>query len=429
MTVPQEQPATLDQSVTLDQPITLDQPLTLPCGATLKNRLAKSAMSETLGTPGNRMTPRLPRLYRTWARGGTGLLITGNVMVDQRAIGEPCNVVVEDRRDLPRLRDWARAGKETGAAIWVQINHPGKQAPAALNRRSVSPSALPFEDPGLKRFFHTPKALSEEQIRDIVRRFGETAAIMKEAGFDGVQIHGAHGYLVSQFLSPRHNRREDRYGGSPENRRRFVLEVYDEMRARVGDDFPVSIKLNSADFQKGGFSEDESMAVVEALAARGIDLIEISGGTYEAPRMAGAGVRESTRRREAYFLEYAEQVRQRVAVPLMVTGGFRSREGMVRALADGATDLIGLARPLALDPALSARLLASEDVTSPVAPIRTGIRAVDNAAMMEVSWYTLQLARMGRGKAPLQNAGGLSSLLKIAGTLGWRRLRMGRLRA
>ena len=262
-----------------------------------------------------------------------------------------------------------------------------------------------------------------------MRRFGETAALAKEAGFSGVQIHGAHGYLVSQFLSPRHNRREDAYGGSAENRRRFVLEVYDEIRSRVGDDFPVSIKLNSADFQKGGFTEEESLAVVEALDARGIDLIEISGGTYEAPRMAGQGQRESTRRREAYFLSYAEQVRSRVKVPLMVTGGFRSREGMAAALEDGATDLIGLARPLVLDPAFSNRLLAGEDAVSAVAPIRTGIRAVDNAAMMEVSWYTLQLARIARGKAPLADAGGLSSLLKVAGLIGWRRLRMGRLRA
>lgn len=408
---------------------TLDQSFTLPCGATLKNRLAKSAMSETLGTPGNRVTPRLPRLYRAWAQGGTGLLITGNVMVDGRALGEPCNVVVEDRRDLPRLRDWARAGQETGAAIWAQLNHPGKQAPAALNRRSVAPSALPFEDPGLKRFFHTPKSLSHEEIAVIVRRFGETAAIMKEAGFDGVQIHGAHGYLVSQFLSPRHNRRADDYGGSAENRMRFVLEVYDEIRARVGDRYPISIKLNSADFQQGGFSEEESLAVVETLATRGMDLIEISGGTYEAPRMAGAGVRESTRRREAYFLEYAEQLRQRVRVPLMVTGGFRSRSGMARALADGATDLVGLARPLAVDPALSLKLLAGDEVTSPVAPIRTGIRTVDKAAMMEVSWYTLQLARIARGKAPLPDANGLAALIKVAGVIGWRRLRMGRLRA
>ena len=409
--------------------VTLDQPLELPCGATLKNRLGKSAMSETLGTTDNRVTAKLTRLYRAWARGGTGLSVTGNVMIDRRALGEPCNVVLEDRRDMDRLKAWARAGRENGTHLWMQINHPGKQAPAALNRETVSPSAVPFSDPNLKRFFHVPRALTVAEIEDLVRRFGETAALAKEAGFSGVQIHGAHGYLVSQFLSPRHNRREDAYGGSAENRRRFVLEVYDEIRRRVGDDFPVSIKLNSADFQKGGFTEEESLAVVEALDARGIDLIEISGGTYEAPRMAGQGQRESTRRREAYFLSYAEQVRSRVKVPLMVTGGFRSREGMAAALEDGATDVIGVARPLVLDPAFSNRLLAGEDAVSAVAPIRTGIRAVDNAAMMEVSWYTLQLGRIARGKAPLADAGGLSSLVKVAGLIGWRRLRMGRLRA
>jgi len=409
--------------------VTLDQPLELPCGAVLKNRLAKSAMSETLGTTDNRVTARLTRLYRAWAQGGTGLSVTGNVMIDRRALGEPCNVMLEDRRDMDRLKAWARAGCENGTHLWMQINHPGKQAPAALNRETVAPSAVPFSDPNLKRFFHVPRALTVDEIADLVRRFGETAALAKEAGFSGVQIHGAHGYLVSQFLSPRHNLREDAYGGSAENRRRFVLEVYQEIRSRVGDDFPVSIKLNSADFQKGGFTEEESLAVVEALAERGMDLIEISGGTYEAPRMAGQGQRESTRRREAYFLSYAEQVRARVKVPLMVTGGFRSREGMTSALDEGATDLIGLARPLVLDPAFSNRLLAGEDVVSEVAPIRTGIRAVDNAAMMEVSWYTLQLGRIARGKAPLADAGGLTSLLKVAGLIGWRRLRMGRLRA
>ena len=237
--------------------VTLDQPLELPCGATLKNRLGKSAMSETLGTTDNRVTAKLTRLYRAWARGGTGLSVTGNVMIDRRALGEPCNVVLEDRRDMDRLKAWARAGRENGTHLWMQINHPGKQAPAALNRETVSPSAVPFSDPNLKRFFHVPRALTVAEIEDLVRRFGETAALAKEAGFSGVQIHGAHGYLVSQFLSPRHNRREDAYGGSAENRRRFVLEVYDEIRRRVGDDFPVSIKLNSADFQKGGFTEEE----------------------------------------------------------------------------------------------------------------------------------------------------------------------------
>ena len=193
--------------------VTLDQPLELPCGATLKNRLGKSAMSETLGTTDNRGTAKLTRLYRAWARGGTGLSVTGNVMIDRRALGEPCNVVLEDRRDMDRLKAWARAGRENGTHLWMQINHPGKQAPAALNRETVSPSAVPFSDPNLKRFFHVPRALTVAEIEDLVRRFGETAALAKEAGFAGVQIHGAHGYMVSQFLSPRHNRREASFRG------------------------------------------------------------------------------------------------------------------------------------------------------------------------------------------------------------------------
>ena len=165
--------------------VTLDQPLELPCGATLKNRLGKSAMSETLGTTDNRVTAKLTRLYRAWARGGTGLSVTGNVMIDRRALGEPCNVVLEDRRDMDRLKAWARAGRENGTHLWMQINHPGKQAPAALNRETVSPSAVPFSDPNLKRFFHVPRALTVAEIDDLVRRFGETAALAKEAGFSG----------------------------------------------------------------------------------------------------------------------------------------------------------------------------------------------------------------------------------------------------
>ncbi len=157
--------------------VSLDQPLELPCGAVLKNRLAKSAISETLGTTDNRVTARLTRLYRAWAQGGTGLSVTGNVMIDRRALGEPCNVMLEDRRDMDRLKAWARAGCENGTHLWMQINHPGKQAPAALNRETVSPSAVPFSDPNLKRFFHVPRALTVDEINELVRRFGETAAL------------------------------------------------------------------------------------------------------------------------------------------------------------------------------------------------------------------------------------------------------------
>ena len=269
------------------KPNLLNQPLRLPNGTVLRNRLAKAAMSETLGTYDNRPTPDLVQLYRRWAASGLGLIITGNVMVDRRALGEPGNVAIEDEADLPVLRQWAQAATGQGAAIWAQLNHPGKQSTKGLNAYNLAPSAVPFRK-DMAAFFETPREATPSEIQDIIERFGRSAAICKKAGFSGVQIHGAHGYLVSQFLSPHHNRRSDGWGGTPKKRRRFVLAVYAEIRRQVGPDFPVGIKLNSADFQRGGFTEEESIETIRALADAGIDLIEISGGTYEAPAMSGA---------------------------------------------------------------------------------------------------------------------------------------------
>ena len=375
-------------------------PLVLPSGAVLPNRLLKSAMSETLATPDNRVTPSLARLYRRWAEGGIGLAITGNVMVDGRALGEPGNVVLENDRDLPLLRAWATAGTLRGNALWMQLNHPGKQVPRGLNRESVAPSAVPFA-PQLTRFFATPRALTEPEILDIIARFARSAALAKQAGFTGVQVHGAHGYLVSQFLSPHHNRREDAWGGSLERRMRFVVELYRAIRSAVGPHFPVGIKLNSADFQKGGFSEEESLAVVQTLGELGMDLVEISGGTYEAPVMAkGVKAKESTLRREAFFLEFAEKARAHTRVPLAVTGGFRTRAGIEAALASGALDMVGLARSVAVDPDFPRKILAGDDAVSLVRPQRTGIAAIDRMGMMEIAWYARQLRRMGKGEEP-----------------------------
>ena len=266
-------------------------------------------------------------------------------------------------------------------------------------------------------------------IRD---SFGRSAAICKKAGFGGVQIHGAHGYLVSQFLSAHHNRRNDQWGGSLENRRRFVLAVYAEIRRQVGPDFPVAIKLNSTDFQRGGFTEEESLETIRALVDAGIDLIEISGGTYEAPGM-GVNLNEprkaSTVAREAYFLDFAEKVRSAVKVPLMVTGGFRTAEGMNAALRSGALDVVGLARLLAIDPDAPAALLQGRDSPQQVRPIKTGLKAVDRMGVMEVWWYERQLKRIARGQSPRPHEGGLSAFLKAAFTGGWGTFRTRRLRA
>ncbi|HNV58603.1 MAG TPA: NADH:flavin oxidoreductase/NADH oxidase family protein [Rhodoferax sp.] len=409
----------------------LNQPLHLPNGSVLRNRLAKAAMSETLGTYDNRPTSDLVQLYRRWASSGLGLIMTGNVMIDRRALGEPGNVVIEDEADLPVLRQWAQAATQQGAAIWAQLNHPGKQSTKGLNAYNLAPSAVAFRE-DMAAFFETPREATASEIQDIIERFGRSAAICKKAGFSGVEIHGAHGYLISQFLSPHHNRRNDEWGGSPEKRRRFVMAVYAEVRRQVGADFSVGIKLNSADFQRGGFSEEDSMETVRALADAGIDLIEISGGTYEAPAMGG-GMQESkkasTVAREAYFLEFAETLRANVKVPLMVTGGFRTVAGMNAALRSGTLDVVGLARLLAIDPDASAALLQGRDSPQQVRTISTGIKAVDRMGIMEVLWYERQLKRIARGKAPRPNEGGLSAFLKSALSSGWRTFRTRRLRA
>lgn len=387
----------------------LSQTLTLPCGAVLPNRLAKSAMSEALGTMDNRVTPALERLYGTWAEGGIGLCITGNVMIDRTALGEPGNVAIEDERDLDALKRWAAAGTQGGTQLWMQINHPGKQSPKGLNRENVAPSAIPFRQE-MQAFFATPRELTASEIEALVQRYATTARIAQKAGFSGVQIHGAHGYLVSQFLSPHHNRREDDWGGTPAKRRRFVLAVLAAMRAAVGPQFPIGIKLNSADFQRGGFTEEESLETITALVEAGIDLVEISGGTYEAPAMTGV-VKSTTRDREAYFLAFAEKVRAITRVPLMLTGGFRSLGGMSEALQSGAIDLVGLGRLLAVEPNLPKRLLAGQEPTQVIKPIVTGIKLIDRMALMEVAWYTRQLHRIGKGEAPRPNESGLKAFL------------------
>jgi 2,4-dienoyl-CoA reductase-like NADH-dependent reductase (Old Yellow Enzyme family) len=397
-------------------PSELAKSLRLPCGATLPNRLAKSAMSEQLSDRTNAPTEDLARLYERWAKGGAGLIITGNVMIDRRALGEPRNVVVEDERDLPMLKRWAAAGSANGAAIWMQINHPGRQSPRFLSNESVAPSAVPVS---IKGVFAPPRALTESEIEDIIARFARAAAIAKEAGFAGAQIHGAHGYLVNQFLSPRTNLRQDDWGGTLEKRMRFALEVMRAMRKSVGKQFPIGIKLNSADFQRGGFSEEESMAVVRALADEGIDLLEVSGGTYESAAMIGDAkeLRESSRQREAYFLEYAQKARKLVKTPLMLTGGLRTVKTMESIIAAGDVDIIGMARPFAIEPDLPARILAGAATASATRSHRVGIQAVDG--FVELMWHTQQLHRMGAGHDPDLNRSAWRTLAIALFENGW----------
>ena len=347
--------------------VTLGSELELPCGAVLPNRLAKAAMTEGLATPDGRPTPELERLYGIWADGGSGMLLSGNIIVDADHLERPGNVVIDREPDADmqaRLARWAQAATRQGNHFWAQISHGGRQTQKVVNPHPKSSSDVALALPGGQ--FGQPTPLTTAEIADLVARWAIAARACKDAGFTGVQVHGAHGYLVSQFLSPRVNRRTDEYGGSLENRARFLLDIVAAVRAAVGPGFPVSVKLNSADFQKGGFDFSDSLKVVRWLEAASADLIEISGGTYEQPKLLGVAGQEaedeqvvapSTAAREAYFVDFAKAMQAEVSVPLMVTGGFRSRAAMEQALTSGAADVIGLGRPLCVDTDAPARLL------------------------------------------------------------------------
>ncbi|MCG1020902.1 NADH:flavin oxidoreductase/NADH oxidase family protein [Sutcliffiella horikoshii] len=376
----------------------LHDKLLLPNGVEIKNRFFKAAMSEGMADEYNRPTKKLVRLYETWAESEAGIVVTGNVMVDKRALGEPRNVVVENEKDLDLLKLWAKAGTKNGTQLWMQINHPGKQVFKGIVKEAVAPSQVEFE-PKLQRYFPVARELQEKEIIDIIQRFAHTATIAKKAGFTGVQLHGAHGYLISQFLSPRHNKRTDKWGGSLENRMRFLLEIYRKVREQVGESFPIGVKLNSADFMKAGFTEEEALQVIKALDHLGIDLIEISGGSYESPQMTGVNVKKSTKKREAYFLEFATEARKVSTAPLVVTGGFRSLSGMKEAIMEGATSMVGLARPMAVYPYLPKEFLHGKRDSIELEPRKTGIKLVDQTAMLELTWYSNQLERIGKGEA------------------------------
>jgi len=399
----------------------LAQTLTLPCGAVLPNRLAKAAMTEGLATPRGVPTPELERLYGLWSDGGAGLLLSGNIQVDADHLERPGNVVIDREPDdtmREALARWAKAATRNGNQFWAQISHAGRQTQKIVNPSPKAPSALRLGIPGGQ--FGQPVALTVAEIEDIVRRFGVCAAAVKEAGFTGVQIHSAHGYLLSEFLSPRSNRRTDRYGGELANRARALLDTVASVRAAVGPGFPVAVKLNSADFQKGGFDFEDSLQVAAWLEEAGVDLIEISGGTYEQPRLLGVegmeaveeqNVAHSTLMREAYFVDFALAMQQQVSVPLMVTGGFRRRAAMEQAIETGSADLIGLGRPMCVMTDAPNQLLAGLEVLpryeselalfpewlSFLTRVKT-IRAVATFAVLY--WYYAQLDVIGRRGKP-----------------------------
>jgi 2,4-dienoyl-CoA reductase-like NADH-dependent reductase (Old Yellow Enzyme family) len=359
----------------------LRRSLELPCGAVLKNRLAKSAMSDSLANGEGDPTEAQIRLYERWAEGGAAVSIIGEVQGDPRFPETPGNLVFGAHTDQQTIQSLVSRAVIEGAHLWPQLSHAG-----ALSHLPISqpkgPSALNIE--GLQC-----AGMSIDEIQELPDMYARTAAYAKNAGFSGVHIHAGHGFLLSQFLSPLFNRRNDGYGGSIEARCRIVLKVIDEVRRAVGPSFPVGIKINSTDKLEGGLTEVDALEVVRLLDQTSIDLIDISGGTYFPGAKASS---ERSSDGGPYFLDFARRARGVTDVPLMATGGFKRREQAVDAVASGAVDMVSLARVMVINPRLAEVWLTEEggDPDFPVfdSPPRGGITA----------WYTMRITALGEDR-------------------------------
>lgn len=396
----------------------LFQPLELPNGVVIPNRLCKAAMEENLCDAGQLPGDRLFELYRRWAEGGVGLTLTGNVMVAADAMTGPGGVVLQAETDLAPFKRWAKMGTPPGGQLWMQINHPGRQVYEAMGEPALSPSDVALDMGNLSKLFAQPRAMTEVEIETLIERFVITSHKAQSAGFTGVQVHAAHGYLISQFLSPLSNRRTDQWGGDITNRSRILIEVIKRIRAVVAPDFCVSVKLNSADFQTGGFSLADAIAVVESLNGLGVDLVELSGGSYESPAMQGRvaekeeGKSESTLRREAYFVDFAREVAAVATMPIMVTGGILRRSVAENALEKNeggfAVAMLGIARGMAFQPDLPNRWRAGEfDIALP----EVNWKNKTFAALAVMAVTKVQLNRVAAGKAPKKEVSPFWSLL------------------
>ncbi|PHY83028.1 2,4-dienoyl-CoA reductase [Serratia marcescens] len=344
-------------------------PLILPNGSRLPNRLAKAALEENLADEGQLPGPALWRLYRHWGIGGAGLIITGNVMIDGRAMTGPGGVVLEQDTPLEAFKTWAAASRQEGAQVWMQLSHPGRQVMANMGGNAWAPSAIPIAMGKYSKAFAQPEAMSEAQIAEVIARFAASAHAAEKAGFTGVQIHAAHGYLISQFLSPLANRRSDRWGGELANRARLLLEVVRAVRQRVSPDFCVAVKLNSADFQRGGFSPDEARQVLLMLNELPVDLVELSGGSYESPAMQGEAADDSTLAREAYFLTFARDLAAVARMPVMTTGGI-ARPSVAQRVLNSGVAVVGIATAMAEIPDLPRRWQTGEAPHALPAPVK-----------------------------------------------------------
>lgn len=351
----------------------LNRPLELPCGAIIKNRLMKSAMSDSLADGEGNPTQAQSRLYERWAEGGIGLSVVGEVQIDALFPENPGNLVLSEQSDIKELQALTSRAAINNAHIWPQLGHAGGLAYQPLSKPK-GPSALCIGD-------FECEGMSEQDIALLPHQFAKSAAIAKQAGFTGVQIHAGHGFLLSQFLSPLFNHRTDLYGGSVENRSRIIIEVIAEVRSTVGGTFPIGIKINCSDQLEGGLTQEDALEVISLLNTTSIDLIEISGGSY----FPGAKSSSDSASNGPYFIDFSVKAKGLTNIPLVVTGGFKKREQVIDALSINAADSIGLGRALILRPDLPNEWLEGEGVTFDFpkfkSPPQGGVTA----------WYTMLL--------------------------------------
>ena len=318
---------------------------------TLNNRLVRSATWEGMCTADGRPTDKLIKCYRDLAQGEVGLIISGYTFVRPEGKQFPGKMGIHTDEFAPEMRALTKAVHDEGGKICIQLVHCGGQTDSATaGRQPLAPSSVKVE-----QFPEEPAELTRDEIRDIAAAFKEGARRAKAWGFDAVQLHGAHGYLINQFLSPLSNRRTDEYGGNIENRCRFLFEVYRNIREAVGDGYPVLIKLNASDNLAGGLVVDDAMYAAKRLSEAGIDAIEISTGTPASGEQSPARTKIDSPEKEAYNLEPARRIREVVSCPLMVVGGFRSYEVVEKGIRDYGLDYISMARPFIREPDLARR--------------------------------------------------------------------------
>ncbi|MBU2881704.1 NADH:flavin oxidoreductase/NADH oxidase family protein [Psychrosphaera sp. B3R10] len=381
---------------------------TLPSGLTLKNRVVKASMEEGLGNGQQLPDSEIFKLYQTWSEGGVGTILTGNVMVDRLAMTGPGGIALEHNTDLRPFVEWAHKGKLNGARLIMQINHPGRQVFANMEGNVLSPSDVALDLGKHSKLFGQPKAMTEEDITDVINRFVTTSKRAYDAGFDGVEIHAAHGYLIAQFLSPLTNKRHDKWGGEIENRARLLFVIIEQVKEAVSSHFSVSVKLNSADFQRGGFDVDDAEWVVKKLSMLGLDFVELSGGSYESPAMQGKTADGRTLQREAYFLEFAAKIAKVTDLPIMTTGGIK-RLPVARHVVNSGPQLVGIASAFAFVPNLVDRWQLDSQFIAQTKVVRWHDKTLSGLANMAL--VTSQLRRIGNGKKPKTNASGIWTLL------------------